>query len=155
MPGVASFTIRQYQPGDFGEARSIVEAGLTELLPTAFRRAALFPSNVVLVVSACGVAYGLCGSLACAVLAGLATLGLIYLACWAQFVGYIQEVLRTDMADIEGSYRREEGSGFWVAQEEDGGGGLAGTVALVREPGHPGTCRLLRLSVRHCFRRRG
>ncbi|XP_043540819.1 N-acetyltransferase 8-like [Chiloscyllium plagiosum] len=156
MAAIPGVTIRPYRPGDLREAQSIVGTGLMGLAPTAFRRAASSPSNVALVMAVCGAAYVLGRSLAWAAAVGLTALGLLYLLCRGLLSAYIREVLRTDMADIEGSYPRREGCGFWVAhQEAPGLGGLVGTVALVREPAMPGACRLLRLSVRHSARRRG
>ncbi|GCC45364.1 hypothetical protein chiPu_0029200 [Chiloscyllium punctatum] len=159
MPAIAGVTIRPFRPGDLREAQSIVGTGLMGLVPTAFRRAASSPSNLALVSALGGAAYALGRSPGWALAIGLTALGLLYLLCRGLLSAYVREVLRTDMADVEGSYLRREGCGFWVAQREvpggGGGGELVGTVALAREPAVPGACRLLRLSVRRSARRRG
>ncbi|XP_060679102.1 putative N-acetyltransferase 8B [Hemiscyllium ocellatum] len=155
MPAIPGVTIRPYRPGDLREAQSIVGAGLMGLVPSAFGRAAGSPSNVALVAALAGAAYALSWSLAWALATGLTALGLLYLLCRGLFSSYVREVLRTDMADIEGSYPWREGCGFWVAQQEAPAAGLVGTVALAGEPAAPGACRLLRLSVRRSARRQG
>ncbi|XP_072350801.1 probable N-acetyltransferase CML1, partial [Scyliorhinus torazame] len=152
MARIPGFIIRGYRPGDLREVWRIFAEGLVAMAGPAFKRAALAPSNVTLLLAALGAGYALTGSLPCAGLASLALLGLVYLSSRVIFTRYVQENLRGDMADIEGCYLRAPGCGFWVAEEE-GEGPLAGMVAAKATPPLP--CQLLRLSVDPPFRRRG
>lgn len=71
----------------------------------------------------------------------------------AVFATYLAKGLKTDLADIEGSYRGSGGE-FWVATLPVGGGEhVVGSIGLkVNEPGEGEVCRLF---VDEAYHRRG
>ncbi|XP_055486288.1 uncharacterized protein LOC129693502 isoform X2 [Leucoraja erinacea] len=68
-------------------------------------------------------------TLAWAALPVAAPLALLYLACRMFYTNYLRETLVADMADIDGTYMRRPGAGFWVVEDQVGGSGLRGVVA--------------------------
>ncbi|XP_059806725.1 N-acetylaspartate synthetase-like [Hypanus sabinus] len=149
-PGkVPRLVVRPFRPGDGAEARRIFSEGMKSLPSPAFRRALLSPVAPALILAGGGAVYGLSRSVAWAALSGAGLLVLLYLACWMMFANYVRQQLLADMGDIEGSYLRRPGAGFWVAEEEGGADGLKGVVAVRPVPAEdgPGSCELLRLAV--------
>ncbi|XP_078272539.1 N-acetyltransferase 8-like [Rhinoraja longicauda] len=145
------FTVRPFRAGDSPEARRIFSEGLMDMPWPAFRWALQTPAAVCLLLAAGAAVYGAGWSLAWAALTVVVLLALLYLACHQVYAGYVRETLEADMADIEGTFVRRPGAGFWVAEEEGGGVGLRGVVAAQEAEGQPGCCQLLRLSVdRRC-----
>ncbi|XP_032872271.1 N-acetyltransferase 8-like [Amblyraja radiata] len=145
------FTVRPFRAGDSPEARRIFSEGQLDQPLPAFRRALRSPAAPCLLLAAGTAVYVASWSLAWAALPVAALLALLYLACRMFYTNYLRETLETDMADIDGTYMRRPGAGFWVVEDQGGGGGLRGVVAAQEFEGQPGCCQLLRLAVdRRC-----
>ncbi|XP_055522125.1 N-acetyltransferase 8-like [Leucoraja erinacea] len=149
--GRPRFTVRPFRAGDSREACRIFSEGQMDMPWPAFRRALRSSTAPCLLLATGAAVYGAGWPVTWVALAVTALLALIYLACRQIYAGYVKQQLETDMADIEGAYVGRPGAGFWVGEEEGGGGGLRGVVAAKEAEAQPGCCQLLRLSVdRRC-----
>ncbi|XP_078272195.1 N-acetyltransferase 8-like [Rhinoraja longicauda] len=153
--GGPGFTVRPFRAGDSPEARRIFSEGLMDLPWPAFRRALLSPAALCLLLAAGAAVHGAGWTMAWADLPVAALLAVLYLACHMVFAHYLKETLEGVMLDIEGTYVRRPGAGFWVVEEEGGDGGLRGMVAAQEADGQPGCSQLLRLSADRRCRRLG
>ncbi|KAM5227844.1 putative N-acetyltransferase CML1 [Ctenodactylus gundi] len=125
---MAPYCIRKYKESDRKPVLQLFAQGMYEHVPATFRHMLRLPKTLLVIF---GVPFSLLlisGSWLLAIMSSFTLLLFLWYLARYTWNDYVENCLRTDMADISKSYMSTRGSCFWVAES---GGDVVGTVGAL------------------------
>lgn len=157
MATTSEVKIRSYQFSDFQQCRDLFAQGMMEALPApvmrtvypGYLRKALMFGMVAMAAAwykTLWIAVVYCT--VCVVLTAM-----LYIYIYLKTYEFINDVLMSDLSDIDKHYMKSDGTHMWVAEFSEK---VIGMVGLYKTDSHkPGTVELLRMSVSSSWRGKG